>query len=417
VLGKCGGYDSDIIAGMRWAAGLTVPGLPVNPNPARVINMSLGGSGTCDASNASAQPYIDVIRELGALPQPVVVVASAGNSAGHAASIPADCAGVIGVAGLRHIGTKVGFSDLGPEITISAQASDNSFNDSGAAFLTEGFAVGMTVTVSGFTTPANNLTGIITALTAGKMTIGGTDGDGIVDEAAGDSVTITSVARYDFLPITDAIPSLTHYYFLDGTRRIALGCRGNARAVLNAGEMPMLSFDFRGKDGGLAAVALPTDADFSAFMTPEIPTDANTLDLVIGGTISTTGAVGITGGTAIPSLGLEVNLGNDTPLVPLIGDESVDVVDRAVVATLRLSLSAAQEVARQLAVLGNTLSSVGLIHGTRGGSRVALWLSTAQFTNPQEEDFNGRAMVRYELRGVPDPAGTGNDEFRLVASF
>ena len=58
-----------------------------------------------------------------------------------------------------------------------------------------------------------------------------------------------------------------------------------------------------------------------------------------------------------------------------------------------------------------------LIHGTRGGSRVALWLSTAQFTNPQEEDFNGRAMVRYELRGVPDPAGTGNDELRLVASF
>jgi len=120
VLGKCGGYDSDIIAGMRWAAGFAVPGVPVNPHPARVINMSLGGSGTCDASNPSAQPYIDVVRELSALPKPVVVVASAGNSAGHAVSIPADCPGVIGVAGLRHIGTKVGFSDLGPEITISA---------------------------------------------------------------------------------------------------------------------------------------------------------------------------------------------------------------------------------------------------------------------------------------------------------
>ena len=33
VLGKCGGFDSDIIAGMRWAAGLTVPGVPANPNP------------------------------------------------------------------------------------------------------------------------------------------------------------------------------------------------------------------------------------------------------------------------------------------------------------------------------------------------------------------------------------------------
>ena len=36
VLGKCGGYDSDIIAGMRWAAGLAVPGVPANPNPAAV---------------------------------------------------------------------------------------------------------------------------------------------------------------------------------------------------------------------------------------------------------------------------------------------------------------------------------------------------------------------------------------------
>ena len=33
VLGKCGGHDSDIIAGMRWAAGLSVPGVPANPLP------------------------------------------------------------------------------------------------------------------------------------------------------------------------------------------------------------------------------------------------------------------------------------------------------------------------------------------------------------------------------------------------
>ena len=49
-----------------------------------------------------------------------VVVASAGNSAGHAVTTPANCPGVIAVAGLRHAGTKVGFSDLGPEIAISA---------------------------------------------------------------------------------------------------------------------------------------------------------------------------------------------------------------------------------------------------------------------------------------------------------
>jgi hypothetical protein len=78
--------------------------------------------------------------------------------------------------------------------TISALASDNSYNDSGSGFVTAGFAVGMAVRVSGFTgNVANNIfTGVITALTTGKMTIGGTDGDVIVDDAAGESVTITA---------------------------------------------------------------------------------------------------------------------------------------------------------------------------------------------------------------------------------
>ncbi|GAP34473.1 S8 family peptidase [Piscinibacter sakaiensis] len=112
VLGKCGGFDSDIIAGMRWAAGLSVPGVPANPTPAKVINMSLGGTGTCSAAYAQAMTEIAAVG--------AVVVASAGNSAGHAVSEPANCAGVIAVAGLRHVGTKVGFSDLGPQIALAA---------------------------------------------------------------------------------------------------------------------------------------------------------------------------------------------------------------------------------------------------------------------------------------------------------
>lgn len=77
--------------------------------------------------------------------------------------------------------------------TISALASDNSYNDSGSGFVAAGFAVGDRVKVTGFTgNVANNIfVGQITALTTGKMTIGGTDGDVIVDDAAGESVTIT----------------------------------------------------------------------------------------------------------------------------------------------------------------------------------------------------------------------------------
>jgi serine protease len=117
VLGKCGGFDSDILAGMRWAAGLAVPGVPGNPNRAQVINLSLGGQGACASSG-----YPAVIAEVLAAGTSIVV--AAGNSAGRDVELPANCPGVIAVAGLRHAGSKVGFSDLGTAIAISAPAGN-----------------------------------------------------------------------------------------------------------------------------------------------------------------------------------------------------------------------------------------------------------------------------------------------------
>lgn len=77
--------------------------------------------------------------------------------------------------------------------TLSALASDNSYNDSAAGFVAAGFVVGDRVNVTGFTgNVANNiLVGVVTALTTTKMTIGGTDGDVIVDDAAGETVVIS----------------------------------------------------------------------------------------------------------------------------------------------------------------------------------------------------------------------------------
>ncbi|MEX8503257.1 MAG: S8 family peptidase [Leptothrix ochracea] len=121
VLGKCGGWDSDIIAAMRWSVGLSVSdpvtsaALPLNPNKAHVINLSLGGPGLC--SNTYNQAMAE-IRATGA-----VVVASAGND-GLAVNSPANCPGVIAVGGLDHSGTKGDMSSLGPEITVSAPMGD-----------------------------------------------------------------------------------------------------------------------------------------------------------------------------------------------------------------------------------------------------------------------------------------------------
>jgi serine protease len=124
VIGKCGGWDSDIVAGMRWAAGIPVPGLPANPTPARVLNLSLGGEGSCSFV------YRNAIAEVNAAG--AVVIAAAGNSAGHAVGEPANCPGAIAVGALRHVGTKVGFSDLGPEVAVTAPGGNCVNIESGA---------------------------------------------------------------------------------------------------------------------------------------------------------------------------------------------------------------------------------------------------------------------------------------------
>jgi serine protease len=127
VLGKCGGYDSDIIAGMKWAAGIAVSGVPANPNPAQVLNLSLGGTGSCTSGTGSL--YQDAITQITA--KGATIVIAAGNGEGLAVSMPGNCPGVITVAALRHVGSKVGFSNVGPEVGISAPGG-NCVNATGA---------------------------------------------------------------------------------------------------------------------------------------------------------------------------------------------------------------------------------------------------------------------------------------------
>jgi serine protease len=113
VLGKCGGYDSDIIDGMNWAAGLPVSGVPANPNPAKVLNLSLGGSGTCSTAWQNA---VNTVTSAGA-----VVVVAAGNSNADASNFtPASCNGVITVAATNRSGSRAYYSNYGSNVEISA---------------------------------------------------------------------------------------------------------------------------------------------------------------------------------------------------------------------------------------------------------------------------------------------------------
>lgn len=141
VAGKCGAAVSDIIDGLRWAAGLAVAGVPANPNPARLIVLSYGGVDACDRNSATPaiadtarwyESALAEVRAAGAL----VFVAAGNQRAG--VGRPASCAGAFAVASVNREGFKASYANFGPQIALATPGGDSASGgacESGAADL------------------------------------------------------------------------------------------------------------------------------------------------------------------------------------------------------------------------------------------------------------------------------------------
>ncbi len=232
-------------------------------------------------------------------------------------------------------------------------------------------------------------------------------------QACGMAEVITAATRVDYVPVSTAFGSLTIYWHDDGVLHKATGCRGTFTIDMMVGKRPVLSFKFTGIYSTPTAVGNPATV-LTAFRTPMVVTDANTQDTVFGGTHATATAPAITGGTAYPSQGLSLDMGNSINFTPLLGGETVDLTQRAVTGKVSLDLSAAQEVAFMASVENATLQTLGLIHGTVANQKVMVWLPGVQLFNPSKQDLNGKRMVGFDLAITPV---AGNDEIRIVTSF
>lgn len=118
-LGRGGGYTSDIADAIIWASGGSVSGVPTlsAANAADVINMSLGGSGSCDTLTQNAIN--------GAVSRGTTVVVAAGNSNANVANFsPASCNNVVAVASVTSASARSSFSNYGALIDVSAPGSN-----------------------------------------------------------------------------------------------------------------------------------------------------------------------------------------------------------------------------------------------------------------------------------------------------
>jgi serine protease len=111
-LGKCGGQSSDVADAIVWAAGLPVPNVPNNPNPAQIINLSLGSQGGgCSTTYSNA---------INAVFSRALVIAAAGNDGTLGVSQPANCAGVLAVTAHTIDGDNADYANVGPEVGLSS---------------------------------------------------------------------------------------------------------------------------------------------------------------------------------------------------------------------------------------------------------------------------------------------------------
>ncbi|MFF5702988.1 S8 family serine peptidase [Streptomyces sp. NPDC012794] len=275
VLGKCGGATSDIVDAITWASGGTVAGVPANATPAKVINMSLGGSGACTAS------YQNAINA--AVARGTTVVVAAGNSNADAAGFsPASCNNVINVAASNRTGDRSFYSNYGAIIDVAAPGGETRR---------------ATDTPGTVTTPEN---GILSTLNAGTTTPGAE----IYKPFQGTSMAAPHVAGLAALLVA-AKPSLT-------PAQIESAIKTNAR--------PLAGTCTGGCGTGLADATATVNAVTSTQPTPAFE---NTADFAIGDNATVESPITVSGvtGNAPATLKVGVNITHT-----YTGDLKVDLV-------------------------------------------------------------------------------------------
>jgi len=103
----------DLIDAISWAAGMPVEGLPDNPHPAKIINLSMaGGFAVC---GEELQALVDRLLQAQKF-----IVAAAGNNFHKPLQEPGNCKGVISVGALNAENRIEVYSALDPRTFLYA---------------------------------------------------------------------------------------------------------------------------------------------------------------------------------------------------------------------------------------------------------------------------------------------------------
>lgn len=220
---------------------------------------------------------------------------------------------------------------------------------------------------------------------------------GVFLRGCGVAETIVANTSVTYNPVSGGHEALTFYHHRDGSLYPLLGSRGTAKLAFPAGDVPRWEFEFTGLYVEPSDVAMPTP-DLSAFQKPREVSPQNTPTLTFGG-------------TPMAARSLELDFGNKIELRKLIGEDGVEIVDRA-------DKLSTQITARDLATYnpfaaadGATEAAIGLVHDTRAGHIATLAIPRAQAQRPSLTEAQGKDEWPMPFVALPI---AGNDQWTLT---
>ncbi len=209
-------------------------------------------------------------------------------------------------------------------------------------------------------------------------------------------VAVTSVTAK---LITDAIPSNTIYWYLDGLQHKMLGCMANAKITMDAKQIPYIELDVWGLYTAPTDTLLPSDADYSAFLAPVGVNKVNTPSWSIHGV------------SGISFSSLNFDLGNQLVYINEPGREEIDIRNRRVTGSITMEMTPVATKAWHEQVRTNVLDAFALTHGTVAGNIADLTAPKAQLLAPSYPEVEGEARLGLNLLLTKD---AGNDELQIA---
>lgn len=231
----------------------------------------------------------------------------------------------------------------------------------------------------------------------GSGAAGTSPGYSVLLEGCGFDETVTASTSVVFAPDSDSTESLTLYFWQSGQLHKVTGARGTFTMSLSPGEIPVFNFTFTGLYNAPSTTA-ESAPDYTAFQTPIPINNANT------GTFSLHAA-------SASMIAFNVDIGNQVVYRNVIGNESVEIVNRAVSGSCTIEAPTITAKDWFTTALESTTGALQMVHGSTAGSIVTIDAPAVQVISPSYGDSDGIVTLEANLSFVPDE---GDDEITIT---